>query len=229
MIAGGAAIAKAVVFSGILFAGTLFGDLQAQATFATEGLSCTLSNAARGALASCDGSLSDDGPAIKITLEGRAPNSVTRVSLSRGRDPKPFQQINVRAQPVIDPETIGILFIDLDFDGYRDLAVMAFLPAGPNVPYLYFLYKPNQQKFVRSRQLDKITSPEVLKSRKLLRSNWRSSADEAGEDLWAWHNGHAFLVERIKKRWTSHGDCSATFYKFRNGRLRQYKRRKCGK
>lgn len=226
MIAAGSAVARVLAISGLFLAGAVLHGESARATFASEGLSCTLSNAARGTLATCDGSLSDDGPPISIALEGTAPNSVTRVSLSRGSETKPFQQIRLQAQPLIDPETVGILFIDLNFDGYRDLAVMEFLPAGPNVPYLYFLYRPQERKYVRSRQLDKITSPEILKSRKLLRSNWRSSADEAGEDLWAWRNGRAFLVERIVKRWTSRG-CSATFYRFRNGRLRQYKRRKC--
>lgn len=200
---------------------------EANAAFATEGLSCTLTSAAEGTLATCDGSISDDGADITIALQGTAPNTVTRVALTRDSEDKPFQVLDMEAQPVIDPETVGILFIDLNFDGFRDLAVMEFLPSGPNVPYLYHLYDPGTRTYVRYRALDKITSPEVLKSQRRIRSNWRSSAAEAGEDLWSWQDGEPVLVEQVKKRWTSSGHCSAAYYRLKNGKLRQYRKSKC--
>ncbi len=199
----------------------------ARAAFATEGLSCTLTQTAKGTLATCDGSISDDGADISIALRGTAPNNVTEVALTRDNETSPFQIISVEAQPVIDPETVGILFIDMNFDGFRDLAVMEFLPAGANVPYLYYLYDPTTRMYARYQALDEITSPEILKTQKKIRSNWRSSAAEGGEDLWAWQDGQPVLVERIKRRWTKAGHCTAAFYRLRNGKLRQYRKSKC--
>ncbi len=199
----------------------------AYAAFATEGLSCTLTQAAKGTLATCDGSISDDGADISIALKGTAPNSVTQVALTRDGDAAPFQVLVLNAQPAIDPETVGILFIDLNLDGFRDLAVMEFLPAGANVPYLYYLYDPETRLYARHPALDAITSPEILKTQERIRSNWRSGAAEGGEDLWAWKDGEPILVERIKRRWTQAGHCTAAHYRLKNGKLRQYRKSKC--
>src|SRR5689334_2824653 len=42
------------------------------------------------------------------------------------------------ASPPEDVENLSI--VDVNFDGYKDIMLMEFLPSGPNIPYLYWIF-----------------------------------------------------------------------------------------
>ena len=90
------------------------------------------------------------------------------------------------AYPVLDDGWDAFIIEDLNFDGYRDLRLMADRPAGPNIPYLYWLFDPQQSQFERNEALEQVTAPEVDEANQQLISNWRSGAATFGTDTWQW-------------------------------------------
>lgn len=84
---------------------------------------------------------------------------------------------------------------DMNFDGFRDFRVQAETPAGPNIPYYCFLWEPKSGKFVHSKALDFVTSPEFDQKAKLVRSSNRDSAASYIEEAYKFENGKLTLME----------------------------------
>jgi hypothetical protein len=100
------------------------------------------------------------------------------------------------AYPVLDDGWDAFVIEDLNFDGYRDLRLMADRPAGPNIPYFYWLFDPQTTRFERNQALEQITAPEVDAANRQIISNWRSGAATFGTDTWQWENGVPILVRQ---------------------------------
>ncbi len=189
----------------------------AKAAFAASHLSCSVfSPLGAGLLARCEGpSKALDG--ITIQLFGQAPNVVSEVRLSGEKDD--FRQsLSLSAEPLVDLETVGILFMDFNFDGLEDFAIMEFLPAGPNVPYLYFLYDREKKRFVANKDLAAITSPEFRAERAEIASYWRESAAVSGTDIYVWADGRPQLKSRTEERRSGSG-CVQTRFAMLQGKL----------
>lgn len=159
-----------------------------------------------GLLARCDGPFSGPGDDITIELHGRSPNLVSRVVLKNGEKPAHLQTLRLKIEPIIDLETVGVLFTDFNFDGFENLALMKFLPAGPNVPYVYYLYDQGKQKFKRFEALEDLTSPDVKPAEKRIHSYWRNSAAESGYDIYKWKGRNLMLERRVEDNYAS-GTC----------------------
>lgn len=124
------------------------------AAFAANDLSCAIYAPQKpGVLARCAGPFSGPGGSITIELHGKAPNRVTTVRLEFAGNALPPQTIPVTAEPVIDLETVGVLFMDFNSDGVEDLAVMECLPEGTDVPYRYYLFSPSLGTFAPNARL----------------------------------------------------------------------------
>ncbi len=202
--------------------------VEALATFATEGLSCKLSGiSGHGELARCEGLFREGGDAISIGFVGTSPNHVTAVDLTRGQDKKPFQVLQTDIHPTIDLETVGILFIDLNFDGHRDVALMAELPEGANVPYNYYLYDPETKQFVREPLLDVISSPEIFGEEKEIRAFWRLDASVSGQDIWQWRSGKPVITGRIEETRAREGQCTARHYRLLSEKMKLVRQIRC--
>lgn len=100
------------------------------------------------------------------------------------------------AYPVLDDGWDAFIIEDLNFDGYRDLRLMADMPAGPNIPYVYWLFDPQAQRFARNQALEQITAPEIDAANQQIISNWRNGAATFGTDTWRWENGALALVRQ---------------------------------
>lgn len=85
--------------------------------------------------------------------------------------------------------TAPIELSDYNFDGHKDMAALEFLPAGANVPMIYWLFQPKDKQFVYSKTLSAITSAEFLKDEKRIASTWRSSCCHHGLDIYSVTNG----------------------------------------
>lgn len=120
----------------------------------------------QGVLSVCEGPFPGTGGDIVISLIGHVPNAVSEIRLSRAPQEQPFQTLTLEVRPVIDVETVGILFMDMNFDGYADLGVMRSLSDG----YRYFLFEPQTGAFVANSPLDAIAWPEFDAERKTIRS-----------------------------------------------------------
>ncbi len=206
-------------FAALLIAAAIAAPSAAWATFAANDLNCTVHTPAQsGLLARCDGPFKGPGKEISIELHGSAPNQVHSVRLNFSDGALRSQDIALKAEPVIDLETVGVLFMDFNFDGLEDLGVMEFLPAGPNVPYKVYLFDPAKGKFIENAALSALTSPEVQTKKKQISSHWRDGAARSGHDLYQWINGTLTLVSRVEQNYSDSG-CRSKIYQAKAGKL----------
>jgi hypothetical protein len=120
-----------------------------------------------------------DLPPSAVVLQGDVRDQqaeIRRIEIYHAGDRTPHQRITGLATRFPDLSTAGLILEDLNFDGYRDLRLPEFLPASPNIPYLYWLYNPETARFERNRDLEIITSPVVDTDRQLITSMSRVNA-----------------------------------------------------
>jgi len=107
-----------------------------------------------------------------------------------------LQDINVTIEtstPLNDPNSLVVG--DMNYDGFDDFRIIKNLPAGPNIPYLYYLYVPTTRQFVYSEAYANITSPEFIGNSQI-RSQWRESAAKWGIDTYTITNNIPKLTQR---------------------------------
>lgn len=73
---------------------------------------------------------------------------------------------------------------DMNFDGLPDFRVLTDLPAGPNLPYQYFIWNGVSKRFEVNEALGAITSPQFVAGE--IRSFWRDGAATWGNDTYVW-------------------------------------------
>ena len=84
---------------------------------------------------------------------------------------------------------------DMNYDGNDDFRILRNVPAGPNLPYVYYFYDPATFKFVYNEAYGKITSPEFPGNSEI-RSQWRESAAKWGIDTYTIANNTPRLTKR---------------------------------
>ncbi len=137
-----------------------------------------------------------------FTFEARGEESdvedciaVREIGIRRGEAP-------VQTIAGLDTETpwtddyVGLELQDVDFDGYADLRLVAFVPAGPNVPYLNWRYDPAAQRFERFEALDAVSAPVFDPETRTVSSEWRSGAATYGADTYRYEGGALVLVRQ---------------------------------
>ena len=147
-----------------------------------------------------------DLPETSFTLVAdNAPESagvlrVRAIEIRRGNVAEPSQRIEGLATDTPWSATApGFEVLDMNFDGYADIRLVESRPAGPNLPYLNWLYEPASGRFVESRALNQITSPRFDASARELRSDWRDSATRYGTDVFAFRDGQPVPLRRETK------------------------------
>ncbi|MDF3865639.1 nitrite reductase [Pseudomonas denitrificans (nom. rej.)] len=110
------------------------------------------------------------------------------------KDGKLFQSLPAESQG-----TCGVLvpsLIDANFDGWPDLTIAQFLPAGPNIPHQTWLYDPMSGRFVEAPPiLQGITSPEFDSVHQIVYTFWRASCCEHGITTYRWKGEDVEEVE----------------------------------
>jgi hypothetical protein len=84
---------------------------------------------------------------------------------------------------------------DMNYDGNDDFRIVEFLPAGPNIPYIYYLYDPATKTFVYNESYRKITSPEFPGNAQII-SKFRESATKWGVDTYTITNNTPILTQK---------------------------------
>ncbi len=163
-------------------------------------------------LASCSVEIKNDD--VEIILRGQRPNKVIEVQFFYGNENQPRQTLKLRVTPLIDPETVAMMFVDFNFDGFSDFAIMANLQSGDNVKYLYFLYQPETGRFSASPAMTPIVNPEVITAQSLIRSYWRETPTRSGWNLWKWKDGLPFVATRIEQTYSASKPCQQITFQY---------------
>jgi hypothetical protein len=145
--------------------------------------------------------------------EGTGLHVLDRIDIRRKGETQPFQSVSPIESSL--PKSVannGFEMIDLNFDGFLDMRVVRFLPAGPNMPYQNWLWSPDDGKFIANSALDDITSPQFDADAQEITSQWRSSASEHGSDIYVYEGMTPVLIHREADTLTPNGACTRTFY-----------------
>ena len=185
----------------------MFCQNPAFASFAATGQSCELSPEQKKPeiLAICSITVQDID--LDISLIGNQPNIVRQIRFINAKTARLVQKINLNATPLIDPETVALMFVDFNFDGHKDFAIMAKIETSDNVKYLYFLYDPKNRLFKANVAMTEIVNPEVMVESKHIRSYWRRNARTSGWNFWRWKNNRPYLAKRMEQVVDSSGNC----------------------
>ncbi len=121
---------------------------------------------------------------------------VDMIELAAGLGPA-LQTIDVPQETAAPSEVVnyGLTIEDMNYDGYDDFRFIEFLPAGANIPYLYYIYDPASSQFVFNEAYGPITSPEFIGNNEI-RSGWRAGAGYFGEDTYLLVDGNPVLSQR---------------------------------
>lgn len=141
------------------------------------------------------------------TIEIRRAGATEPVQIIEGLD---------TATPV-STDLPGLAVLDMNFDGYGDIRLVEFQPAGPNIPYLNWLFDPTSERFVESRALNAITSPQFDPATREIRSDWRDGATHYGTDIYVFRDGGPVLVRKELKEYTGPGLYTLQVSRFVNG------------
>ncbi|MEM7430005.1 MAG: hypothetical protein AAF441_28390 [Pseudomonadota bacterium] len=203
----------------------LLFPLPAEATVSLDGSNCLLFGGARPEreLAQCVTFISG-GHTLTVSLIGKAPNHVTRITLSRDGAP-PFQILHTRVAPLISRTDIGVLFKDWNFDGHRDLGIMRTSDPVAAEPMRFFIFDPDAGEFVRSRELEELTAPRTDASSNRIISTRRQGVRRF-EDHYAWRAGSLTLIERTERD-LSTKSCRKITYAWHQNRQSESTERPC--
>ena len=145
---------------------------------------------------------------------------IDRIEIARQGEVEPFQTIGpIDSRALPDMETNGFEMLDMNFDGHLDMRIIEFLPAGPNIPYLHWLWSPESGRFVSAGFLNELGYTEFDEEERLVFAPWRSSAAEMGEDTYVYEAGELKQTGRIMRRYTDDGACTQTSYEAVDGQL----------
>lgn len=144
-----------------------------------------------------------DLPEMRFTLQGDAATPIEGVlrvhAIEIRRDGVPDLLQRIEGFATHTPwstEAPGFEVLDMNFDGYADIRLIESRPAGPDVPYLNWLYNPAIGLFVESPALNQITSPRFDAAAREVRSDWRDGAARYGTDIHVYRDGQLVPVRR---------------------------------
>ncbi|MDH3287825.1 MAG: hypothetical protein OEP48_08910 [Betaproteobacteria bacterium] len=151
-------------------------------------------------------------PEFFFTLRGQPLDAsggiyrVERIEIRRGAAAEPVQVIEgLETETPISDNSPRLEVLDMNFDDYGDLRIVEFPPAGPNVPYLNWLFDPASARFVRAAELDAIASPVFDRKTGRIRSAWRDGATRYGTDIYSVIEGKPVLVRKELKEYSKPG------------------------
>lgn len=143
---------------------------------------------------------------------------VSAIEVRSGHATEPVQVIDgIDAEAAASAGTAPLEVLDMNFDGYLDLRIVQFRSAGPNTPYLNWLFDPASGRFVESRALNELVSPRFDANRREIRSEWRDGPTRYGMDVYAYESGRLVPVRKEERAYRGPGVYDFTVSRFEDG------------
>lgn len=110
----------------------------------------------------------------------------------------PSEYTYFKDNPSCFSDDLGFVMEDMNFDGYIDIRIAEFLPAGPNIPYACWVWDEDIGQYAYHPKLSEITSPEVDDENELIYSFGRASASEHFEEYYRYIDGTLTLIKEVR-------------------------------
>ena len=114
--------------------------------------------------------------------------------------------------------------VDINCDGNRDILLMEFLPAGPNVPYFYWIYNPTSDLFEcrapAGQKSCSIPFARIDCEKRGFDTEERDSATTYFKRHWEWRGVQLVLTREIEHQFSANGQKKVTVRELQNGQLR---------
>ena len=85
----------------------------------------------------------------------------------------------------------------MNFDGYGDIRIAAFITAGPNVPYICWLWDKETKQFVHDADLSEIASFEIDQDNGWIYASNRVNAMTWRTEFYRWEDGKLTLFKAV--------------------------------
>lgn len=108
-----------------------------------------------------------------------------------------LQSIPLETTDTWNGMSLGAEVEDMNFDGYLDLRIQSSIPAGPNTPYLYWLWNPETSLLEVNKELEEITAPEFDSSTQTIHSFNRDNAAEYSDVYYRYIEGSPVVVRSL--------------------------------
>lgn len=167
------------------------------------------------------GALQPGGPQLQLTLHAAAAPGdsgmlqVRAITVQRAGDAQPLQRIEGldTQTPVVDGRPL-VELLDMDFDGLADLRLVAERTAGPNTPYLHWLWDAAGQRFVANAALDALSTTRFDAAARQVVADWRDGPARYGSDTHAWRNGQLLPLQREERLYSAPGRYTLKRYRW---------------
>jgi len=116
-------------------------------------------------------------------------------------------------------ENPGLIFEDMNFDGYDDIRIVAFTPPGPNIPYICWLWDNDTRQFVHDADLSAVLSLEVDKENEWISSFARDGASRYRTEYHRWADGKLKLFKAIDVRYDDDDTEETVTWELKDGEL----------
>ncbi|WP_435165174.1 XAC2610-related protein [Paenibacillus glycanilyticus] len=104
------------------------------------------------------------------------------------------QSIPLEATDTWDGMNLGAEVEDMNFDGFLDLRIQSLIPAGPNTPYLYWLWNPKSSLLELNKELEEITATEFDSFTQTIHCFNRDNAAEYSDVYYRYIEGSPVVV-----------------------------------
>lgn len=126
-------------------------------------------------------------------------SSANKIVISKAQGKGIMQELNFDDTEASDGKTLGLEIEDMNFDGYKDIRIQQAMPAGPNIPYYYWLWDQVSAKYIRNQGLEEITSPEFDLANETIRASVRDNAFTYYDRTYKYNDGILTLMREIER------------------------------
>jgi|GEM_PF-6159757 hypothetical protein len=174
--------------------------------------------------------LHPDMPEYLLKVYGRAEGKsmedqtyhANKIELYEANPPgRLLQSIPLEPTDTREARSLGVIAEDMNFDGYLDLRIQQAVPAGPNIPYLYWLWNPESNVWQANNAMEELTAPEFDPFTQTIHSFNRGNAAEYSDNYYRVINGTPVLVLGINHEYDPDKDRNqVTVSELVNGQIR---------
>lgn len=130
---------------------------------------------------------------------------------------KTLQEINfiedeLLGYPSSYDEEFGFVVEDMNFDGFKDIRIVQYVPAAPNISYLCWIWDKKLKQFKEDKDLESILSPEFDHKKELIYSFTRGSASEHYEETYQYIDGKLTLIRTVATGYVNDEDPDNPYY-----------------